>query len=709
VTTNRSGLAGRLRSLDAIIALLGAVALCMIGPLRGFSEAHTQVAFASTFALFMVPGILLSHWFLGEYFPGAARVPVAFVLSVSLFGVLALPALVLHAGLGAYLWVSVVIVLVFLGAAATKASLKRPSETSEGKKGKGSLLAHLSVSVLWVPFAALSSLLAFASAAGAQRFYGDMWVYLAWVREFLDADHLALVDPYLGNKVSALSRVMINGWLLEQAALSRVTGMDPVEMIIRYLAPTLVLMAMLAFYALALTLLRSKAAALFAGCLYALFFLLNLEPSQFTFGGEFVGRIAEDKFVAKFFFLPLALCLAVAFLESRRLRYLVVFAFVCWSSVAVHPVGLAIIGLSMAGFGLVHLAVNPLRREAWAGMMKLGAALLSFGVVPALFMLTTGRSFTALLKDADVNSGDPAVLANMVFVVAKRNRILELGDGSFMMDPYLLLDPVILGALLLGLPFLLLRLRRTLAAQLLAGMLLLVTVVVYTPPVATFFGNNIVVPGQLWRLAWPLPLAAVLTVGWMVWEMTRYAQIGLNTSGASRRLAQFLPLVLVCALIVAAAPASVGGARDVYRAAEVPPTVGSRFDPIYGWMHDHIVEPSVVLAPDWVNVCIPAYSAQANVVSLRGEQVLNHLAALNRLAPGQIDVPQGALDVHSFFYRSTLEEKIRIIQRYEVDYVMVHANSPLNRTLKHEPAFTTIDTPGKRYSLYAVDHSKLVR
>ena len=77
--------------------------------------------------------------------------------------------------------------------------------------------------------------------------------------------------------------------------------------------------------------------------------------------------------------------------------------------------------------------------------------------------------------------------------------------------------------------------------------------------------------------------------------------------------------------------------------------------------------------------------------------------------PGQIDVPQGALDVHSFFYRSTLEEKIRIIQRYEVDYVMVRADSPLNGTLKHEPAFTTIDTPGKMYSLYAVDHSKLVR
>jgi hypothetical protein len=72
----------------------------MIGPLREISEAHAQVAFVSTFALFMVPGILLSHWFMSEYFAALALVPVAFVISVSLFGILAVPALVLHASLG---------------------------------------------------------------------------------------------------------------------------------------------------------------------------------------------------------------------------------------------------------------------------------------------------------------------------------------------------------------------------------------------------------------------------------------------------------------------------------------------------------------------------------------------------------------------------------------------------------------------------------
>jgi hypothetical protein len=703
LTGHSHRLAGRLRSFDALTALLGAGALCMIGPLREFSEAHAQVAFVSTFALFIVPGILLAHWFMSEYFAGLALVPVAFVISVSLFGVLAVPALVLHASLGAYLWVTAMIVFSFLGAAMLRAFLGRPPEVSKGKKSVRDLLAHLSVSVLWVPFAALSAILAYSSSAGAPRFYADMWVYLAWVREYLSADHLALVDPYLGNKVAALSRVKINGWLLEQAALSKVSGMDPVEMVIRYLAPALVVVAMLAFYALALTLLKSRAAAVFTGCLYALFFLINLEPSQFTFGGEFVGRIAEDKFVAKFFFLPVALCLAVAFLKSRRLRYLGVFAFVCWSSVAVHPVGLAIIGLSMAGFGLVHVAVNPLRKEAWAGMVKLGAALLSFGIVPALFVLATGKSFVALLEAADINSGDPAVLANMVSVVAKRNRILDLGNGSYMMDPYLLHDPIILGALLLGLPFLLPRLKQALAAQLLAGTLILVTVVCYVPPIATFFGNNIVVPGQLWRLAWPLPLAAVLTAGWMGWEAALRAQKGLNRLRIPPRITALLPLVLLGVVMVVATPASMAAVEKVHDAGGPPYGVPTCFAPVFPWIRDNIKEPSEVFAPDTHNDCIPAYSAKANVVSVRGSQVLVHLQVLERRAGRKIKVSQRALDERTFFRGATPQERGRILRHYKVDYVIAYEDSPTDERLRHLPGLVAVEMPDEYFDLYRVE------
>ena len=153
--------------------------------------------------------------------------------------------------------------------------------------------------------------------------------------------------------------------MLEQAAFSRVSGIDPIELVLGYLRPTLVVMSLLAFYALARTLLKSETAALLAGSLYALFFLIQLDPTLGSFGREFVGRVAEDKFAARFLILPVTLVFAFLFFESRRLRYLAVFAFLCWAVVAIHTVGLAIIGLSTAGFGLANLAVNWREKGAW--------------------------------------------------------------------------------------------------------------------------------------------------------------------------------------------------------------------------------------------------------------------------------------------------------------------------------------------------------
>ena len=690
-----------LRTLDMYIVLLGAVALILVGPLRSSSAAFPLVSFLSTLFLFMVPGVLLSRRLFDDHISGPVVVPVSFTISAGIFGLLGVPFLILHGSLGLYIWIAGWIVAASL-TAVVFVVLRRKKPTEHGVSGISSF------NWLWIPFVLLSTVLACVSTLKVQGTNGDMWVYMAWVREFLSADRLALHEPYFGKEIGTFSRVQINGWLLEQASFSKVSGTDPIELIHGYLKPTLVVMSLLAFYALARTLSKSDTAALLAGSLYALFFLINLDPTIVSFGGEFIGRVAEDKFVARFLFLPVALMFAFLFLESRKVRYLIVFTFLCWAVVAVHAIGLAIIGLSTAGFGLVHLALNWRNKEAWIGTVSLGGALLSVLVAPVLYLLVTGDSLVAVVQSADINSGDPDVLANMVFLLPSREKILELGDNYYIMHPSLLLNPAILVALLVGLPFLLWRLKHSLASQLLVGMLLVSTAVCFVPPIATFFGNHIVSPGQLWRLAWPIPLAALLAVGWMLWEMTRYAQIGLNEPEGSRRAARFLPLVLMCALMVAAAPASAARVRDVYRATEIPPTVQSRFDPVFGWMHDHIGKPSVVLAPDLVNVCIPAYSSEANVVSLRGEQILRHLAALKQLVPGQIEAPQRALDVREFFHRSTLEEKIRIIERYKVDYVMVRADSPIDGTLKRQPGFTAIDTPGERYSLYAVNRQRLV-
>jgi len=696
----KKALGRRPRFLDVPIVLASAGAMILVGPLKGTFDSYPFVLFAATLFLFMMPGLLLSHWFFADRFSGAALIPVSFVISAGIFGLLGVPVLIAHLSFDAYLWAVGAVFAVSLAAAMIRAFRRPPPEEDEAPDEPPRRW-------LWVPFLMLGAALAAVSRAKVPHPYNDIWVYLAYVRDFLEADRLALREPYFGN-IAELSRAQINGWLLQQAALSRISGIDPVVMVFDYLAPTLVCVSLLAFYALARTLFRSEAAALLSGSLYALFFLFHLEPSVFTFGGEFISRIAEDKFAAKFIFLPVSLAFAFTFVESRRLRYLAAFAFICWSVMTTHPVGLAIIGLCVAGFGLVHVAINWRRQEAWTTMVALGAALWSTILAPTLYVLGTGNSLTAVLSDADINSHDPEVLANMVFVKPVWKHILELDNGYYIMHPYLILDRAVLTALVLGLPFLLWRLRRSLAAQLLFGALVLTTVVVYVPPIATFVGDKIVLPGQLWRLAWPIPLAAMLTLGWVAWSATRLAEGGLVRLGVPGVVTRFLPLVLVAGLVAATYSPALAGARDVYRTGEAVGSPGrSCMDPIFPWLGKILSRPSVVLAPDLENTCIPAYSAAANVVSLRGGSILGVLPELEKRTGGRVEVPQGVSDVRNFFHKPTNEEIVIILRRHDVDYVMVHRRSHLDERLARLPFFLATNSPGQTYAFYAVDHAKL--
>jgi hypothetical protein len=85
------------------------------------------------------------------------------------------------------------------------------------------------------------------------------------------------------------------------------------------------------------------------------------------------------------------------------------------------------------------------------------------------------------------------------------------------------------------------------------------------------------------------------------------------------------------------------------------------------------------------------------------------LPALERRAPGEIEVPRGALDVREFFVRTTLGRKVEILRRHDVDYVMVETGTRLARTLGSQPGFERVSEPSRRYDLYGVDLRTLER
>lgn len=697
----------RLRWFEAGVALLGVAAFAVVGPFREVFATLPGVLLASALILFMAPGALLARWFLGEYFSGVALLPAAFVISAGAFALLGVPMLILQSSLETYLWASGAVVAASLVAAALVALLAAPRREWTTEDGTDRTVPDHG-GLMWVPFVALVAALAYVCWLNAPSFYGDIWVYLSWIREYLGGDALASTEPYFGEAVG-LSRARINGWLLEQAALSRVSGIDPVKLLFSYVNPALVVVALLAFYSLAHTLFESKKAALLCGCLYALFFLVHLDATRLSFGGEFTQRLIEDKLATKFLFLPMALAFAAAFLKGGGRAYFWSFAFICCSVMVVHPIGLAVIGISMAGFGIVYLAFNIRGREAWGRVSAMGLAGLLVVGVPALAVFaTTGEPLTTVLADSDINSGDPDVLRNMIFVQPERGRIFEFADGSYMMNPSLILDPVIAAAFLLGLPFLLWRVKRSLAAQLLLGTMCLTTILVYVPPVATFLGDNVVLPGQIWRLAWPIPLAALLTLGWLTWEVMSLAGKWLGKLRLMRPLARALPLLLVAVLVVAVVPRATGGIeliqdyKEEARSAGVYPP-----DPIFTWLRDETDSPVVVLAPDVPGSRIPAFSSEANVVSRRGGLVLGVLPELEKRASGRIEVPQGDLDVREFFSGTTIGRGVEILQKHQVDYVIVQSGSGLDLALNDLPGFEPVKEPSERYDAYDVDLQRL--
>ncbi|TCJ20680.1 tetratricopeptide repeat protein [Rubrobacter taiwanensis] len=671
----------RLRSPEAGLLAAALISLAVLLPLRGVFSGLPPAMFLATLTLFMFPGALASLLLLGRRLPLPAHVPVALVLSVGLFGLLGLPALVLHWNPGTYLALCAGVLASSLALAAFR--------VLEGRSGPpgGRLFTP---DWLWVPFLAVAGLLAHLSAVRVRHANEDIWVYLAYVREFLTTDRLGFYYPYTGAEAE-FSRLSINGWLLEISTLAWVSGIDPVDLMLTYLSPAMIVAALLAVYALARTILGSETGALLAGTLTGLFFLIYLKSSLFTPGGEFIARIAEDKYVARFLFLPVALALGILFLRERTLLMLALFTFVCWSVVAVHPMGIMFIGIAVGGFALVHLVTNP--RE-WAPTVHLGTAVLSIGFPPAFYLLMTGNPLMRRLDTAN-----PAVREQLLETWQRQDRLIETGAGTYIADPSLFTNPVILAAYAVGVPFLLWRSEG--AAKWLLGTMLLSPALIYVPPVATLIGDRIG-PWLLFRLAWPAYLAALVTLGWVCYELLRFARSRAERHRGLRELSPFVPLIFATVAAAAAAPSAAAGIGTLDRPENLAQDQTSCADPAFRWMQGVIDTPSLVLAPEAESGCLAAYSGEANVVSFRSR--LDD----DGLQDAREQVPANARFVREFYGSGVMDERaLRFMQNQKVRYVLLPVNSELGTQLEHLPGFTKLEAPGDRYRLYEVNPGEL--
>lgn len=653
------------RLFPAALAGFAIISLVTLFPLRGLLESLPAVRFLAALTLFLIPGFTLSTLFHGRRL--AESLPLALVLSTGVFGLLALPLVLLNASTSVYAAACGVLVSISVAAAF----IWEPAKV-ERNGGEESAVA------LWAPFLIGTGVLAHAARLPVSSPIEDYWLYLSKVRDALELGGLAA-------GLGGFTRLDVNGWLPEQAALSLVSGVDPGEMIRGYLAPVLATAALLSLYALALALLRSESAALTVGSLSALLLILGFSSttfgSQAAPGSEFVSRITEDKFLVRYVFLPATLALMISYAQDRRLRSLGLFLLACLATIVVHPLGLVFIGTVAAGFGAVHLAVRLGDSEARKSVGGIWGVLLLLGVPPALYLLVTGSNLLSRL-----DSTDPELASSLIDTWQYEERLLQLGDDSYIVNPSLLMDPVIIAAYLPGAAFLLWK-RRLPGAQMLLGTLLLVPALAFMPPVATFTGDAIG-PWLLHRLTWPLLLAALLTTGWMLYEILGLASSGLARLRGLRHAAPLLPTILFICLLAAAAPLAMTGLRSIDNAGEEEQNEAYCRDPAFAWLRGAVSEPAGMLAPRKENICLLAQIPHAQTVGGRRNAS-----------------EQARRDLDHFYETATVFDipSLRILQRYDIRYVLLPKDSPLRAQLDHLPGFSRLNAPGNRYEIYEVN------
>lgn len=209
------------RWFETAVVLASILAFVVLFPLREAFATAPGAMLLATLVLFSAPGALVVRWYFGEYFSGVALVPAAFVTGVGLFALASVPLLVAESTLFAYLWVCGAIVCAFLVVAVVMAF--RPHREVGEEAG---FVIPEDGGIMWAPFAGLVAVMAYIARSTAPSIFGDIWIYLSWVREYLEGNRLASVEPFFSGDVG-LSRAKINGWLLQQAAVSKVSEVDP--------------------------------------------------------------------------------------------------------------------------------------------------------------------------------------------------------------------------------------------------------------------------------------------------------------------------------------------------------------------------------------------------------------------------------------------------------------------------------------------------
>lgn len=620
----------------------------------------------------VLPGALL-HRVLALPERGVLQVvPVAFLLGIGLWSV---PAVVLtaflHSNLKVMTWLTVGATGMLLAGAWM---LDRRRRNDPGTKMPPLEPTGAAAIPGWVlntyRLVALASVV-FVAALYERYGYleADQMTYLAFLRHFSDAEAIFtrgfVVDPavFLG------ARHLFQPWLVIQALMTRIAGLDLIDAYNIYTPTLLILLSYAGLYLFSRELFEDERAALLACATQTLYFLSHYSLAS---GMGSLLRINEDKFFIRHVLLFVALWLALRYLRTGRKRYLAGLATGLTGMVLAHPMGIVFFGIPLGGL-LVGVLLNRSRENFRRGLTLLLIAGC-FAIIPFWERGKLGEMATAEKHTFDLAEGFSAYNGR-----TRRNNLLvfSIEKASYIVNPKYVSHPLVLLPLLLT-PLLLRRLRRERSAQFLlfgsAGVLL----ICYTPGITPLFGK-LITPWMLWRVTWLLP--SVLT-------MVYFCMAAPGTTGrpgarpAAWRLLLPLALVLGGGIILAGDFAStvnkVRHSRRVF--------AGEELRAAFGYLREHGTPGSYILTPDmYHDNLIPLLVGHSFGIAFRDRKVSD-----------------GVLGERSAFYQKDQIDTagVAFLGAYHVDYLVVFKGSRLASMIRALPGLFTGRFSNSTYAIY---------
>ncbi|TES95674.1 hypothetical protein E3J85_01785, partial [Patescibacteria group bacterium] len=318
------------------------------------------LGFILGFFVFFLPGLLAINWiWLKNDWTPFQKLPIGFGLSLGIGVIPTFLAFSLRWSIDTFFWIYLGLILVNLGLSIWRklrvGLQNRHGYLSSYRTLLKSVRRNLLL-VIWSGGCLVGFGVVFARKFSLTEYlHGDNWFFLSFIQRFIHQPYLSPTDPITGSE-SPVFNYSYNVYLAFGALLSRISGVEVVDLLQFVLPIIFVVTTLLTFLLLGKLLIRKWPILLLTSVLW-LSYLAVLQSRQFF------TRLSEPKYVIYFILIPLVFYFIIQILKDQKLVFFVILGGVLLGLANMHAASIPYVFIAILAFVGLNLILNWKKRK----------------------------------------------------------------------------------------------------------------------------------------------------------------------------------------------------------------------------------------------------------------------------------------------------------------------------------------------------------